>query len=425
MEDKLLFDTILFDLDGTLTDSADGIKHALRYALEKMGQPADPNDSLDFYIGPPLHDSLIRNYPDRDEAWIKETVRIYRAFYDHCALTENSVYVGVPRMLRHLRALGARLIVATSKPQRSAEQVLEHFGLKQYFDFVCGATLDNTRTFKKDVITHALRFGGVRGSVVMVGDREHDVEGARANGIPSIGVRYGYGKPEEFKPCLHVAQTVDELETYLCGSVQRGRFIVFEGMDGAGKSTHAKRLCERLRHEGFPVVHTREPGGSGCPIAEAIRSLVLDVRHSDMMPLTEAYLYAAARAQHVEQVILPALDRGEIVVCDRFAASSVAYQGYGRDLGGAFIEDLNRAAIGKAIPDMTLFFYIDAETAFARNRASGKVQDRLEQQPEDFRARVQHGFEVLCAEKDYVRIDASGKKEDVAQQVYEAVSACI
>ena len=418
---KPRYDTVLFDLDGTLTDSAEGIKRSLRHAMARHGEPLDEQAALDEYIGPPLHDTLKRHY-QRDEAWYEAVVAEYRAFYETGANTEgNRVYPGIPRLLHHLKKQGVKLIVATSKPEASARCILAHFGLLDCFDEVCGATLDNTRTFKKDIIAHVVGQGWIRGRAVMVGDRAHDVEGALANALPVIGAAYGYGGAEEFASCEFVAQDVASLETYLCGTIERGTFIVFEGMDGAGKSTHVRLLAQKLRHYGYEVVTTREPGGEGCPVAEAIRALVLDMRYADMSPLTEAYLYAAARAQHVVQVIAPALEAGQVVISDRFVDSSIAYQGFGRGLGGTFIEQLNYAAVGNCEPDLVFFLSLDAQEAYRRNRKSGKAMDRLEQQEDDFRARVQKGFEALRGIGRFVAIEATALKTDVADQV-EAVA---
>ena len=133
----------------------------------------------------------------------------------------------------------------------------------------------------------------------------------------------------------------------------RGYFITFEGPDGAGKTTQIDLLRKYLLDKGLDVVVTREPGGT--PISEAIRGIILDTDHSEMDPITEMYLYAASRAQHVGQLIAPALRQGKIVLCDRFVDSSIAYQGAGRGLGMKMVEEINRAALQGIMPDITLF----------------------------------------------------------------------
>jgi dTMP kinase len=171
-----------------------------------------------------------------------------------------------------------------------------------------------------------------------------------------------------------------------------GLFITFEGPDGAGKSTQIRLLAEWLRGRGHEVVVTREPGG--CKIAEEIRELILDIRHEEMTPVTEALLYAAARAQHVEEVILPALREGRTVICDRFIDSSLAYQGSGRGLGMEMVEGMNRYAVQGLEPAITFMCRIN--TAMARSRVWGRaVPDRMESEKEDFQSRVLRGFDAL------------------------------
>ena len=203
--------------------------------------------------------------------------------------------------------------------------------------------------------------------------------------------------------------------------VQRGDFLTFEGQDGAGKTTQMKRLQQALEERGYCVRMTREPGG--CPISEQIREILLNIGNGEMDGVCEAYLYAAARAQHVRQVIVPALMRGEIVLCDRFIDSSLAYQGAGRGLGVERVAQINREAIGEWMPDLTLYFSLDPESGMQRNATGGKTLDRMEAAGEDFRARVRAGFmELAKSQPSRIRVvDADRSLEDVWQQVLSAV----
>ncbi len=173
----------------------------------------------------------------------------------------------------------------------------------------------------------------------------------------------------------------------------RGLFITFEGPDGGGKSTQIRLLNEWLTACGHEVLVTREPGG--CKVAEEIRGLILDIRHTSMTPVTEALLYAAARAQHVEEVIAPALEAGKTVICDRFLDSSLAYQGAGRKLGFTTVADMNRHATHGLVPEITFLCRINTE--LSRLRVWGRsVPDRLESEKTDFQDRVLRGFDELA-----------------------------
>jgi len=170
-------------------------------------------------------------------------------------------------------------------------------------------------------------------------------------------------------------------------------------------------ICEKLDELGIPYLRTREPGG--CNVAEAVRALVLDPAHAELTPRTEALLYAAARAQHVEEVILPALARGELVLCDRFLDSSLAYQAYGRALGEDAVRAINAFALQGLTPDITFYFAVTTEEAHQR-ASSRETFDRLELAGRDFEERVALGFERLAAQEPerIIRIDASGAKYD-------------
>ena len=201
-------------------------------------------------------------------------------------------------------------------------------------------------------------------------------------------------------------------------SMAKGIFITFEGADGCGKSTQARFLKETLEESGLNVILTREPGG--CPISEKIRDIVLDKNNVDILDITEAYLYAAARAQHVHEVIMPALEAGKIVICDRFIHSSVAYQGYGRQLGKQKVLDINKHAVGDCWPDITFFMKVDPKKAFKRMNDM-KVRDRLETQEDGFYQRLFDGYlKILSEEHDQViPVDASGTKFETKKVIFE------
>ena len=195
-----MYDTILFDLDGTLTDSGLGITKAVQYALGQMGYEVPERESLFCFIGPPLHRSFQTHY-HMDEETSVEAVRQFRVYYNQMGgILENEVYGGIRELLAALKRAGKRLMVATSKPQAAAELVMHHFGLDEYVPEIIGGTDDPRRNTKGKVIAWALREYGVEpGTAVMVGDREHDVLGAAENGIPCIGVTWGYGDRPELK----------------------------------------------------------------------------------------------------------------------------------------------------------------------------------------------------------------------------------
>lgn len=198
-----------------------------------------------------------------------------------------------------------------------------------------------------------------------------------------------------------------------------GRFITFEGIDGAGKSTHIEALAQRLRDRGAPVVLTREPGGT--PLAEQLRELVL---HTPMDPLTEALLVFAARRDHVQNVIAPALARGDSVVCDRFTDATFAYQGGGRAFDLGVLTHLEQWVHGGIQPDLTLWLDLPAELA-AQRRAAVRSADRFEQQDLAFFSRVRQGYaeRMAASPQRFVRIDAALPREAVWQQIQQAMEA--
>lgn len=195
-----MYGTILFDLDGTLTDPGVGITNSVAYALEKMNVPVPPRAELYKFIGPPLHDAFMRFFGFSSEEATR-AIEYYREYYRDRGIFENHVYDGIPETLAALRAAGRTLIVATSKPEQFAVRILEHFELAEMFDHIVGATMDGARSKKADVIAEALlRCGSPDVSdCVMVGDREHDVIGAATHGMSCIGVLFGYGSEDELR----------------------------------------------------------------------------------------------------------------------------------------------------------------------------------------------------------------------------------
>ncbi|MBP2034190.1 phosphoglycolate phosphatase [Clostridium algifaecis] len=190
---------ILFDLDGTLTDSKEGITKSVQYALKKFGIEIKNLDTLEKFVGPPLKDSFIEFYNFNDDK-VAEAVKYYRDYFKDTGIFENKVYDGIDDFLKKLKKLGFKLILATSKPQVFAERILKHFDLMKYFYDFAGSNLDGTRGKKSEVIRYALDKHGIKSEdAVMVGDRRYDIIGARENNIYSIGVTYGYGSVEELE----------------------------------------------------------------------------------------------------------------------------------------------------------------------------------------------------------------------------------
>ena len=203
--------TILFDLDGTLTDSGEGIINCVIYALERFGLPIPPRNSLRYFVGPPLHESFIKQGVPVDRA--DEAVSIYRERYIPIGKFENTPYPGIREMLENLKNTGHRLYVATSKPEQMSIDILEHFGLAKYFDQICGATMDSSRTNKEAVIAYLLEQNGHADNIVMVGDTKFDVLGAKAHGIPCVGVSWGYGSIQDLQEAgaCAIVHTTEEL----------------------------------------------------------------------------------------------------------------------------------------------------------------------------------------------------------------------
>ena len=182
---------ILFDLDGTLTDSGEGIINCAQYAFQQMGYPVPPREEMGVFVGPPLWDTFEKFGIPKERT--DEAVQIFRSRYVPIGKFENTPYPGIRELLEALGAEGSLLYVATSKPETTAVEVLEHFDLAGYFDRICGADLEKKRNSKDAVIAYLLNMTGSDAEMVMVGDTEYDVLGAAAHGIPTIGVSWGYG----------------------------------------------------------------------------------------------------------------------------------------------------------------------------------------------------------------------------------------
>ena len=182
---------ILFDLDGTLTDSGEGIINCAQYAFAQMGYPVPPREKMGVFVGPPLWDTFEKFGIPKERT--DEAVKVFRSRYVPIGKFENTPYPGIRELLEALKAMGFLLYVATSKPEVTAVEVLEHFDLARYFDRICGADLETKRTSKDAVIAYLLELAGSDAEMVMVGDTEYDVLVAAAHGIPTIGVSWGYG----------------------------------------------------------------------------------------------------------------------------------------------------------------------------------------------------------------------------------------
>lgn len=237
-------EVILFDLDGTITDSGEGIMNCVQYALGHFGINETSRKSLEAYVGPPLKEQFIKvNGFSEKQAEI--AVSLYRERYVKTGIFENRVYDGIESVLRLLKSSGKRLGIASSKPGIFVNQVLDHFGLTQYFEVIVGSELDGTRSKKAEVIEYALELLGMqndRANVLMVGDRAYDVKGALQCGIQCIGVAYGYGGIYELETAgaIYIAQTVEDLKV-LAGSAR----------SEAKKQNGKNQISKRAAHMGF------------------------------------------------------------------------------------------------------------------------------------------------------------------------------
>ena len=203
--------------------------------------------------------------------------------------------------------------------------------------------------------------------------------------------------------------------------ISHAPLITLEGIDGSGKSLQAEKLAQNLRLRGHEVVLVRDPGSSS--VAERIRDILLDRNHHTMSSFTELFLYEAARSQLVSEVILPALQRNDIVVSDRFTDSTVAYQGYGRSLPLSFIDDANRRACGGVVPLRTYFLDIPWEESLHRRKRASATDDRMEREQEHFYGRVRKGYQAIAKkEKTRVRvIDGTQSVDRIEKDILEDV----
>ena len=202
--------TIIFDLDGTLTDSAEGITNSVRLVMEHFHIPVPGMDVLRTFVGPPLHDMFVKHGVPDDR--VEEAIQVFRSRYLTIGKFENKPYPGIPEMLQALKDQGHTLYVATSKPEPQAIEILEHFDLAKYFDSICGASLDRSRVDKEDVLRYLLK-DSPDGTPTMVGDTVYDVIGAAALGMPTVGVSWGYGSVEDMQNAgaIAIVDTVSKL----------------------------------------------------------------------------------------------------------------------------------------------------------------------------------------------------------------------
>ena len=410
---------VLFDLDGTLTQSEEGIWNCAKYAAEKMGFPQPDAATLRKFIGPPLEYSF-STYMGMTKEQTVEAIRFYRERYTTVGMYENRVYPGVRVMMRTLLKAGAKLGIVTGKPAYPTGKILEHFGLDRFLTTVVCATDGHAE--KEFLIRQALPEDA--GEVWMVGDRCFDMEGGVKAGVHTLGAAYGYGSEEELREsgAERIAKTPREILDILCPETapERGAFLSVEGPDGSGKGTQIKQLADTLDRWGYEVVHSREPGGT--PIGEKIREILLDRENAGMTDETEALLYAASRAQHVREKIRPAVAEGKVVLCDRFLDSSVAYQGGGRKLGIDEVLAINAPAVDGTAPDLTVYLDIDHRKAMAR-RCAASEPDRLEMEDERFHARVEDGYHELISRDPgrFVVVNAERTREEISKEIAEKV----
>ncbi len=207
----MILKTILFDLDGTLTDSGEGIINCALMTLERYGLPLPSREEMRVFVGPPLSKSFAEHGVPAEE--IDNAIAIYRSRYVPIGKFENKPYSGIRELLQKLLDAGCRLYVATSKPETVSIEILEHFDLAKYFTRICGASLDSSRSSKADVIAYVLSLAPDAKNMIMVGDTEFDVLGAREHGIPTIGVSWGYGKVTDIRNAgaIAIADTTEEL----------------------------------------------------------------------------------------------------------------------------------------------------------------------------------------------------------------------
>ena len=207
--------SIFFDLDGTLTDSGEGIINCAAVTLEHFGIPVPSREEIRVIVGPPLRESFLKFGVSADQ--LPEAISVYRSRYNTIGKFENFPYPGIPELLAKLKAQGCKLYVATSKPETTSVEILEHFGLASFFEIIAGAAADGLRDTKSQVIAYLLEQAGDLDEIIMVGDTVFDVIGAAAHNIPTIGVSWGYGEAEDLRSAgaAAIAHSTDELFTLL------------------------------------------------------------------------------------------------------------------------------------------------------------------------------------------------------------------
>lgn len=413
----------LFDLDGTLTQSEEGITRCVAHALSAMGREVPEQAVLKRFIGPPLLDSF-RRIIGLTEAEAAEAIRIYRERYAVVGWKENRVYAGIPRMLRSLKKHGAYIALASSKPEESCRKILDYFALSPLFDAISAPDWSEKHADKARLVRAAIPEGADPAEVCMVGDRLFDMQGAKANGVAAIGALYGYGSREELAESgadAIFAGVSDMTDWFLDGDdVARGAFFSLEGSDGCGKTTQLGLLTDYLERTGNDPVITREPGGT--PIAEQIREVILSVKNAGMSAACEALLYAASRAEHADKVIAPAIASGRMVLSDRYVDSSIAYQGYGRELSAGFVRQINAWATNRVMPDATIYLDMDPDAAL-RRRCAASAPDRLELERAEFFRSVYDAYDVLrrAEPERFYSVNADQSPEAVHADVQDAV----
>ncbi|MCH5293165.1 MAG: HAD family hydrolase [Treponema sp.] len=215
-----MFDYLLFDLDGTLTDPAPGITNSFKYALKYFGIEIPSYEKLCSFIGPPLMETFQTQFGFSDQK-ASEGVKKYREYFAEKGLLENSVYPGIPELLTRLKSAGKTLVVATSKPEEFSMRIIRHFGLEGFFANICGSNMDETRSKKDEVIAYAIERNKIadKSKILMIGDRMHDIIGAKKNWIKSCGVLFGYGTRDELETsgADFIAATPAELEAICIG----------------------------------------------------------------------------------------------------------------------------------------------------------------------------------------------------------------
>ena len=417
---------VIFDLDGTLTQSEEGIWNCVRYAAESLGFPEPDVATLRKFVGPPLSYSF-HEYLGMTEEMAEQAVAKYRERYSVVGLFENRVYPGVRRLLATLKKQGAYLAVATGKPQIYADRIVSHFGLDKWFDRVVGPGMKAGHE-KDGLIRAALPddWDPSWEDCWMLGDTRFDMEGGRRVGVKTLGVGYGYGTEEELHTagCDVFCRTVQEVIDTLCPNDEppTGFFLSMEGLDGSGKTTQMNLLEDNLDRFGFEVIRSREPGG--CSVSEKIRGILLDAGNMGMTAEAEALLFAASRAQHVREVIRPTMAAGKVLLCDRFVDSSVAYQGGGRQLGVQYVLDVNAPAVDGTMPSTTVYLDIDHGTAMARRSAASEL-DRMELEADSFHARVEAAYrELIKRDPDrFVVVDATRTETEIGKDAAARVLA--